>query len=33
MIMEVQFRINKYTQVFNKVGMGYGGMTKLIVEE
>jgi hypothetical protein len=33
MIMEVQFRINKHTQVFNTVGIGYGGMTKLVLEE
>jgi hypothetical protein len=33
MIMEVQFRIDKHTQVFNTVGIGYGGMTKFIVED
>jgi hypothetical protein len=33
MIMKVQFRINKHTQVFNRVGMGYGGMTKFVLEE
>jgi hypothetical protein len=33
MIMEMQFRINKHTQVFNRVGTGYGGMTKFVLEE
>jgi hypothetical protein len=33
MIMEVQFRINKHTQVFNRVGAGYEGMTKFVLEE
>jgi hypothetical protein len=28
MIMEMKFRINKYSQVFNIVGTGYRGMTK-----
>jgi hypothetical protein len=33
MIMEVKFRINKYTQVFNIVSKGYGGLTKFILED
>jgi hypothetical protein len=33
MIMEVEFRISKYTQVFNTVGTGFGGLKKFIVED
>jgi hypothetical protein len=33
MIMEVQFRINKHTQVFNRVGTGYGEIEKFMVED
>jgi hypothetical protein len=33
MIMEVEFRISKYTQVFNTVGTGFGGLKKFTVED
>jgi hypothetical protein len=31
MIVGMKFRIQKYFQVFNKVGMGYGGLTRFIL--
>jgi hypothetical protein len=30
MVVEITFRIKKYSQVFNRVGMGYRGLTKFI---
>jgi hypothetical protein len=29
--MKTKFSINKYSQVFNRVGPGYGGLEKLII--
>jgi hypothetical protein len=31
MIMKMKFRIKKYSQVFNRVGPGYRGLTKFII--
>jgi hypothetical protein len=31
MIMELKFRINKYSQVFNRVGTSYTGLKKFII--
>jgi hypothetical protein len=31
MVMKVKFRIKKYSQVFNRIGPGYGGLTKFII--
>lgn len=33
MIAEVEFRIYKYTRVLSRVGRGYGGLTKFMVED
>jgi hypothetical protein len=30
-VMKIKFSINKYSQVFNRVGPGYGGLAKFIV--
>jgi hypothetical protein len=29
--MRMKFRIKKYYQVFNRIGLGYGGLTKFII--
>jgi hypothetical protein len=31
MIMELKFRINKYSQVFNRVGTSFWGLTKFTI--
>jgi hypothetical protein len=31
MFMEMKFRINKYSQVFYRLGPGYRGLTKFII--
>jgi hypothetical protein len=30
-VMKMMFSINKYSQVFNRVGPGYGGLEKFII--
>jgi hypothetical protein len=30
-IMKLKFRIKKYSQVFNRIGPGYGGLTKFVI--
>jgi hypothetical protein len=30
-VMKMKFSINKYSQVFNRVGPGYRGLTKFII--
>jgi hypothetical protein len=31
MVMKMKFRIKKYSHVFNRIGPGYGGLTKFII--
>jgi hypothetical protein len=31
MVTKMKFRISKYSQVFNRVGLGYGGLAKFII--
>jgi hypothetical protein len=31
MVMKKKFKINKYSQVFNRVSLGYGGLAKFII--
>jgi hypothetical protein len=30
-VMKLKFIIQKYSQVFNRIGPGYGGLTKFII--
>jgi hypothetical protein len=30
-VMTMEFITNKYSQVFNRVGLGYGGLVKFII--
>jgi hypothetical protein len=31
MVMKIKFGINKYSQVFNRVGPSYGGLSEFII--